>query len=194
MRSLNMPLSQAVTTVACAVVALLSACRADPRGTPPTSTPADFVAPANVDIAGLPGPVQPIFYRHDVHAGQYKLDCRYCHYAVETGPHPGMPTLKTCMGCHSVVAGDNPEVQKFRDLDLSDPKTSVQWVKVHNLPQFVHFPHMRHVKAGGIACQTCHGPIQEMPRVYQYSSLKMGWCLDCHKQHKVSIDCTVCHY
>ena len=194
MRSAVRPLSEAVKGAACVVLALVAACRADPRGTPPTTTPADFVAPVNVDTAGLPGPVQPVFYRHDVHAGQYKMDCRYCHYAAETSLHPGMPSMRTCMGCHSIVLGDNPEVQKFRDADLTDPNQSIKWVRVHVLPQFVHFPHMRHVKGAGITCQTCHGPVQEMARVYQYSSLQMGWCLDCHKKNKVTRDCTACHY
>ena len=189
-----MPLSGVVKSVACATLALLAACRADPRGTPSTTTPVDFVAPEQVDTAGLRGPVQPVFYRHDVHAGQYKMDCRYCHFAVEVSPHPGMPTLRTCMGCHQVVATQNPEVAKIRDAMFADPPQSIPWVKVHSLPQFVHFPHMRHVKAAGITCQTCHGPIQEMARVYQYSSLKMGWCLDCHRKNRVTIDCTACHY
>ncbi len=189
-----MPLSGAHKSTAVGMLLLLSACRADPRGTPATTTPPGYIAAATVDTAGLRGPVQPIFYRHDVHAGQYKMDCRYCHYAVETSPHPGMPTLRTCMGCHSVVGGDNPEVAKVRDAMFATPPKPLEWVKVHNLPQFVHFPHMRHVKAAGITCQTCHGPVQEMPRVYQYSSLKMGWCLDCHKKNKVTTDCTACHY
>jgi len=154
-------------------------------------TGGQFVAPANVDTAGLQGPVQPIFYRHDVHAGQYKMDCKYCHFAVERGPHPGIPTLSTCMGCHLIAGSGNPEVAKLRD--AVNKKTPVEWVKVHVLPQFVHFPHYRHVKAE-VTCQTCHGPIESMPRVYQYSSLKMGWCLDCHEQRKVTTDCTACHY
>ena len=153
--------------------------------------PPGYTAAVNVDTAGLKGPVQPIFYRHDVHAGQYRMDCRYCHYAVEESPHPGLPTVQTCMGCHIIAGSGNPEVQKLRD--ASSQKKPPEWVKVHDLPSFVHFPHMRHVK-GGVTCQTCHGPIQEMPRVYQYSSLKMGWCLDCHKQRNVTTDCTACHY
>jgi len=193
MRTALVPQVRALKAVAWVALAVL-ACRGDSRGIPPTATPAGFVAPANVDTARLPGPVQPVFYRHDVHAGQYKMDCRYCHYAAEVSPNPGMPTMRTCMGCHLIVAGDNPEVLKFRDADQTDPKQAVRWIKVHKLPQFVHLPHIRHVKGAGITCQTCHGPVQEMARVYQYSSLKMGWCLDCHKKNKVSIDCTVCHY
>ncbi|MBI4419697.1 MAG: cytochrome c3 family protein [Gemmatimonadetes bacterium] len=187
-------LARAVEVVACGLVLALPGCVGADGQQVATTTPPDYVAPVDVDTARLGGPVQPVFYRHDVHAGQYKMDCRYCHYAVEVGPHPGMPTLETCMGCHLITGSGNPEVQKIRDARFADPPQPIEWVKVHNLPPFVHFPHMRHVKAAGITCQTCHGPIQEMARVYQYSSLKMGWCLDCHLKNKVTIDCTACHY
>lgn len=150
-----------------------------------------FVAPAVTDTAALPGPRQPVFYRHDVHAGQYQMDCRYCHFAAETSQHPGLPTLSTCMGCHLLAGAALPEVQKVREAYGNGQR--IEWIKVHRLPQFVQFPHMSHVKAN-VACQTCHGPIETMPQVYQFSSLKMGWCLDCHTQRKVSTDCTVCHY
>ena len=150
-----------------------------------------FQAPVDVDTAGLKGPVQPIFFRHDIHAGQYQIDCRYCHYTVEVSQSPGLPAVSACMGCHLVAGSGNPEVQKLRDTFM-DGKT-IEWVNVHVLPQFVHFPHMRHIKAG-LECQECHGQVQEMPRVYQFGSLKMGWCLDCHIKNEVTRDCTACHY
>jgi hypothetical protein len=188
------PLAEAKVLAALGATLLLAACLgADGQEAIPTTTPADYVAPATVDTAGLPGPVQPIFYRHDVHAGQYKMDCRYCHFAAEVSPHPGIPSIyPTCMGCHSIVGGDNPEVEKLREAAMNEQP--VEWVKVHQLPPFVHFPHMRHVKAAGITCQTCHGPVQEMARVYQFASLRMGWCLDCHKKNEQTTDCTACHY
>lgn len=150
-----------------------------------------FQAPADVDTTGLPGPVQPIFYRHDVHAGQYAIDCRYCHYAAEVSSSPGLPSLDTCMGCHQIVGAGNPEVDKLRQ--AFNDGTPVEWVEVHRLPSFVRFPHMRHVNAD-VACQECHGNIEQMPQVYQVSSLKMGWCLSCHEQRNVTTDCTACHY
>lgn len=153
--------------------------------------PAEYVAPAISDTGSLEGPRQPIFFRHDVHAGQYQMDCRYCHYAVEVSPYPALPSMETCMGCHRITGAALPEVQKLRE--TAGTGRAIEWVKVHNLPQFVRFPHMRHVKAE-IACQTCHGPVERMPQVYQYASLKMGWCLDCHKQRQVTTDCTACHY
>ena len=155
------------------------------------STGPDYVAPVDVDTAGLDGPAQPVFYRHDIHAGQYQIDCRYCHYAVEVSPHPGLPTVQTCMGCHLIAGAGNPEVQKLRD--AWNQKEPIEWVKVHVLPSYVRFPHMRHVKAE-VSCQTCHGAIEQMPQVFQYAPLKMGWCLDCHKQREVTTDCTACHY
>lgn len=151
----------------------------------------DSVAPADVDTARLPGPRQPIFYRHDVHAGQYQIDCRYCHFAAEISTSPGIPTLSTCMGCHLVVGRGNPEVEKLAA--AYNERQPVEWVEVHVVPPFVQFPHHRHVNAG-VACQDCHGPIERMAQVYQYASLKMGWCITCHEQRQVNTDCTTCHY
>ncbi len=158
---------------------------------------APYQAPEIRDTAGLTGPAQPIFFRHDVHAGQYQLDCKYCHYSAEYAPYPGIPSMKTCMGCHLIAGAAIPEVQKVRQAATSNQ--AIEWIKVHRLPPFVHFPHMRHVKGetavkAEITCQTCHGQVERMPRVYQFSSLKMGWCLDCHKKNKVTTDCSACHY
>jgi hypothetical protein len=159
-----------------------------------TGQPAEpFIAPVDVDTAGLPGPVQPIFYRHDVHAGQYQMDCRYCHYAAEVSSSPGLPSLDACMGCHLLVGVTNPEVAKLRE--AFNEGRPIEWVEVHKLPPFVHFPHMRHVLSDAeIQCQDCHGEIQRMPRVYRFASLKMGWCLECHAQEDATTDCTACHY
>ena len=158
---------------------------------------AAFTAPEIRDTAGLKGPAQPVFFRHDVHAGQYQLDCRYCHYTAEYAPTPGIPSMKTCMGCHLIAGAAIPEVQKVRQIATSNQV--IEWVKVNHLPPFVHFPHMRHVKGetavkAQVTCQTCHGQIERMARVYQVPSLKMGWCLDCHRKNKVTTDCSACHY
>ena len=169
------------------------------QGTPPAGAAAPpaqaaapaFVAPVNVDTARLKGPVQPIFFRHDIHAGQYQIDCRYCHFSAEVSAQPGVPTVSTCMGCHTMVGSGNPEVAKLRAA-AADQKP-IEWTRIHTLPPFVHFPHMRHVKAQ-VTCQTCHGPIETMARVSQVPSLKMGWCLTCHLQRKVTTDCTACHF
>lgn len=157
------------------------------------SAPAQpYQAPRDLDTGALRGPEQPIFFRHDLHAGQYQMDCRYCHSFAEISTSPGLPSTAACMGCHMVVRPESPEVQKLAAANAEG--RPIAWVEVHDLPQFVHFPHQRHVVAGAIACQECHGQVQEMARVWQVGSLKMGWCLDCHAQRGATTDCTACHY
>jgi len=123
-------------------------------------------------------PVQPVRFPHPLHAGgQLNLNCVYCHSSANKSPDPGMPAVSTCMGCHNLVRLDRPEVQKLMKYSASGQP--VPWVRIHKLPEYVRFPHMRHVNAG-VTCQSCHGPVQEMTQVYQYASLNMGWCVKCH--------------
>jgi hypothetical protein len=154
-------------------------------------------APVINDTGSLKGPRQPIFFRHDIHAGQDRIPCMYCHATAAVSSEPGMPSVQTCFGCHVMIGGSTPtheiEIQKVRD--AWGEKKPPQWVRIHALPAFVHFPHMRHIKALGTdACTTCHGDVQKMPQVHQVASLTMGWCVDCHVKNKVTRDCTVCHY
>ena len=150
------------------------------------------------DTAGLPGPRQPIFFRHDIHAGQFKIQCQYCHYTVNVSPEPGIPTMQTCMGCHLLVGGSDTaskaEIQKLRQ--AWNEKKPVEWVRVHFLPRHAHFPHQRHVKAlGPTACATCHGDVTRMPQVFKVQAVdNMGFCITCHLDRGVTRDCTVCHY
>lgn len=150
------------------------------------------------DTGSLPGPRQPIFFRHDIHAGQYKIQCQYCHYSVQVSPEPGIPSMQTCMGCHLVVGGRDSahqaEIKKLRD--AWNAKQPVDWVRVHYLPRHAHFPHQRHIKAlGPNACATCHGDVARMPQVYKVNNVdKMGFCITCHVERNVSRDCSVCHY
>jgi len=146
----------------------------------------------------LKGPVQPIFYRHDIHAGQYRIPCLYCHNNAANSWTVNIPSLGVCMGCHLVTsapdtAGNpNPEIAKLRD--YATKGQSVAWVRINKLPEYAHFPHMRHV-AAGLACQTCHGNIQQMPRVFQAVNVSsMGWCTSCHMKRGVTRDCTHCHF
>ncbi len=152
------------------------------------------------DTAQLQGPRQPIFFRHDIHAGQYKISCQYCHYSVGVASEPGIPSLETCMGCHLVVGGTaadtagRAEIAKVRA--AWNEKQPVEWVRIHTLGKHAHFPHMRHIKAmGPNACATCHGDVARMPQVYKVNNVNnMGWCISCHVERNVSRDCSVCHY
>jgi hypothetical protein len=156
-----------------------------------------FKAPVISDTGSLGGPRQPIFFRHDVHARQEHIPCLYCHFSATVASEPGIPSVQTCFGCHLMIGGSTPtdqaEIQKVRDA-WSDGKPP-HWVRVHTLPAFVHFPHMRHIKALGVeSCTTCHGDVQNMAQVHRVAPLTMGWCVTCHIERKVTRDCTVCHY
>jgi len=123
-------------------------------------------------------PEQPIPFSHKRHAGLYKMQCLYCHSNAERSNHATVPGVGVCMNCHRVVKTESPYIQKIKE--AYDQGRPIEWVRIHELPDHAKFPHRRHV-AAGLACQTCHGPIQEMDRVYQYAPLTMGWCLDCHR-------------
>jgi len=158
---------------------------------------AAFTQSFSVRLGLEKGPSQPINFPHDVHAGKLGMDCLYCHYAAEKSPVANIPSVGTCMGCHKIAATDKPEIVKLTGyFQRGEP---VPWVEVYHLPDHVKFNHKRHVKAG-IECQKCHGPVQEMPVVYQYPSLKMGWCVSCHRenlnnpQFPATMDCVVCHH
>ena len=121
-------------------------------------------------------PKQPIPFSHKLHAGTYKMQCLYCHTGAESSRHAAVPSLNICMNCHLTV-GQGEQIQKIRDAYAN--KTSVKWVKVHMLPDFVHFNHKPHVRKG-VACQECHGKVEEMKVLKQHSDLSMGWCVNCH--------------
>lgn len=198
------------------------------------------VRPLNVHTGYAPE--QPIAYSHRLHAGDLAIDCTYCHYGAKTSPRAGIPPTSLCMNCHTSVSAGfdavlkeradaaaekrearrivSPEIAKLyralgldKDLKpLPEGPKALAWVKVHNLPDFVAFDHSVHVTRG-LACETCHGPVQTMERVRQENNLTMGWCISCHRSraaepakvfesvkgrlpegHYVSTDCAVCHY
>jgi hypothetical protein len=129
-------------------------------------------------------PVQPVRFPHPLHVKALGMNCVYCHNTAYKSPDPGLPAVSTCMGCHSVVlkrpsekVDTNPEIKKL--IHYYKAGQPIPWIRIHHVPEYVHFPHMRHVNAG-VTCQTCHGQIQEMYQVYQYASLNMGWCVNCH--------------
>ncbi len=151
----------------------------------------------SVPLGSTKGPQQPVAFPHDLHAGKLGMDCLYCHPGAAKSPVASLPAVSTCMGCHTMAVTDRPEVQKLSG--FAERGEPIPWVEVYKLPDYVKFNHKRHVKSG-IACQSCHGPVQEMKTVYQYSSLKMGWCVSCHRSslkegnERAPMDCIVCHH
>jgi len=124
---------------------------------------------------------QPIQFTHTRHVQTLGMDCQYCHSGARKGIHAGVPATQICMGCHSLVeTTDRPELVKLKE--YYEKNETIPWNRVHDLPDYVYFSHKRHV-LGGVECQECHGPVQEMDVNRRTSSLKMGWCLDCHAQH-----------
>jgi len=128
-------------------------------------------------------PAQPIAFPHPLHVQKLGMNCLYCHNNANKSPDVGMPAVATCMGCHTVIGTNKPEIQRMAKTywDPVNPakRKPIPWVRIHKVPEYVHFPHMRHVNAG-VTCQTCHGQVQKMNQVYQWSSLNMGWCVNCH--------------
>jgi hypothetical protein len=122
---------------------------------------------------------QPVPFYHLHHVGGMGIDCRYCHTAVEKSATAGIPPTKTCMNCHSQIFNQSPTLEPVRASWRSGQ--SIEWVKVHDLPDFVYFDHSAHVNTG-VGCTTCHGPVDKMAYVWQQESLLMEWCLDCHRQ------------
>ncbi len=139
-------------------------------------------------------PSQPINFSHKIHAGQYEIDCQYCHTGVRKSKSANIPSANICMNCHSAVKTGSKEIQKIYAAIDYDPATKtygpnqkpIEWVRIHNLPDLAYFNHSQHVKVGGIECETCHGEIKEMAVVQQYSPLTMGWCIDCHRKTNVN--------
>ncbi|MDG1571026.1 cytochrome c3 family protein [Robiginitalea sp. M366] len=162
-------------------------------------------------------PIQPIHYSHKIHAGDNGIDCKYCHSSARVSKHSGIPSLNVCMNCHKSIYEykGNPEGPSAEDLAngytnefytgeikklyaavgwdeetqsyANEPKP-VEWVRIHNLPDFAYFNHSQHVSVGKIECQTCHGPVEEMEIMYQYSPLTMGWCINCHRETNVQME------
>ncbi len=156
------------------------------------------------------GPAQPIAFSHAIHAGQYKIDCQYCHSDARRSEYAGIPSVTRCMGCHKITAADRPEIKKLAEyLGKQEP---VPWVRVYKVPEYVHFPHKAHIRAN-VTCQTCHGPVETMAVVAANTGqnlandllnlaglartstpLTMGWCVECHVQKKAPLECTACHH
>jgi formate-dependent nitrite reductase cytochrome c552 subunit len=154
-----------------------------------------------------PGPIQPIPFSHKHHAGEFGIECLYCHSGTDKSQAAGVPSVEVCMGCHSQFPAEYDEIEGIRILkEHWEQKKPVEWVQIHRLPEYVQFRHNRHVKAG-VACQTCHGPVEDLDKLelvpdshigylVPVAKLEMGWCINCHRQNnqQASQDCLTCHY
>jgi cytochrome c2 len=132
-------------------------------------------------------PKQPIAFSHKIHAGDLEIDCKYCHVGVTKGKSATIPSVNICMNCHNQIKeGQQTGTSQIKLItDAYANNEPIKWVRIHNLPDLAYFNHSQHVVVGGIECQTCHGPIQEMEVVKQHSLLTMGWCIDCHRKTDV---------
>jgi len=185
-----------------------------------------FVQGGGAEAEAEGATIQPIAFPHNLHAGsaegQANMDCQFCHFSAERSVDAGIPSVATCWGCHQVIPGrTNPaEVAKIEEyMESGEP---IPWVRLYKISDHAHFPHMRHI-AAGLACQQCHGEIQQVgPEGIQthtgvaqvllgtdvgvgengpvWGGYNMGWCVDCHRQpneqgvQQASTDCAVCHY
>ena len=133
-------------------------------------------SPETVDVGY--SPQQPVPFSHALHAGKLALDCRYCHSTVERAARAAVPPTATCMNCHRLIAADSEKLAAVREsFTTGNP---IHWVRVHDLPDFAYFNHSAHVTRG-VSCVSCHGRIDKMDQVTQVETLRMGWCLDCHR-------------
>lgn len=143
-------------------------------------------------------PDQPIYFSHKIHAGKFEIDCQYCHTGAGQGKNAWIPSVNVCWNCHNAVQNVGPgysetmtefynkQIAKVREHYQTN--TPIEWVRIHNLPDLSYFNHQQHVVAGKQECQTCHGPVEEMDVVYQFSPLSMGWCVNCHRETEVNAD------
>jgi len=161
-------------------------------------------------------PIQPIHFSHKIHAGDNKIDCKFCHSSARSSKHSGIPSLENCMNCHKSIYEykGNPEGPSAEDLangytnefytgeikklyaavgwdenqmQYTGDSQPVEWVHVHKLPDLAYFNHSQHVTVAGVECQTCHGPVETMEILQQHAPLTMGWCINCHRQTNVNV-------
>jgi hypothetical protein len=140
---------------------------------------------------------QPIPFPHDIHAGTNQIPCLYCHWSADRSVDAGIPAVEVCAGCHipggvPMIAADSAGVQALTTYWREGRQ--IPWVRIHDLPDHAHFPHMIHVNAEDLECQECHGQVEAMAEITLQQDLRMGWCLQCHEDRGVRTDCTVCHY
>ena len=132
----------------------------------------------------------PVPMDHSLHAGKYQIGCLYCHAHADDATSASLPSARKCIGCHKFVGKDKPPVQLLAT--MFEQGRAPSWARIHVLPDYVYFSHRMHVHAG-LDCAECHGAVRDMKVVQKVAALQMGWCVDCHRQRKASIDCLTCH-
>lgn len=137
-------------------------------------------------------PEQPIPFNHQRHVTENGIPCLYCHSNADNSKHATVPPLNVCLNCHSVVKTDSPHIQKLKA--AYDAGTSIEWVRVHDVPDHVYFSHKRHVLRG-LACENCHGDVANMKKIEQVETLQMGFCVNCHRkpENQAPTECSTCH-
>jgi hypothetical protein len=182
-------------------VAAQAPAAAAPAG--PKSSEKAYEAQAGAENAEAPGPLQPIPFSHKLHAGDFKIECLYCHTGTDRSRVAGVPSVELCMGCHSQFGQDLAGVQTLKK--HWEEKKTIEWDQIYRLPEYVKFRHNRHV-AANVPCQRCHGPVETMDKVYLTKDTiwwpwllpstkpEMGWCINCHRENQASQDCLTCHY
>jgi len=154
-----------------------------------------FIAARQGPSAG-DGIEQPIAFRHDLHAGTNKIPCQYCHTSADRSVDAGIPAVQVCAGCHiaggaALFRADSVGIKQL--VQYWAEQKPIPWQRIYKIADHAHFPHMRHVKAE-VACQDCHGVVEEMQQITLNQNLWMGWCIQCHRERQVRTDCAVCHY
>ncbi len=149
-----------------------------------------FVEATNLGRQQYYQPEQPVWFSHKIHAGQNKIDCKYCHFNADKSMHAGIPPVQVCLNCHNQVKEGKitgaTEIAKIHQA-VADNKP-IEWIKVHNLPDHVYFNHAQHVAVGKIDCAQCHGEVEKMDEIIQVEDRSMGWCVGCHRTTKVQFE------
>ena len=135
-----------------------------------------YFSPEYTDVGYAPE--QPVEYSHQLHVGELGLDCQYCHTNVTSADHSNVPATQTCMNCHSQVRTESLKLLPVRESWATGE--SIEWVKVHTLPDYAQFSHKVHTN-NGVGCESCHGRVDQMEVVSLTEPLSMGWCLECHR-------------
>ena len=147
------------------------------------------------------GPDQPIAFPHTKHVDELGLDCVFCHREVNKGAAATVPSAGLCLTCHQVIGDGLAEIETLREM-VEEDERPIDWVRVHRVPDHVHFVHEAHIRffserdniPESAVCSTCHGDVAAMEKVEQVRPLKMGDCVECHRENGAPTDCSTCHF